>query len=445
MTAQPDSEIPLRESVARFITSDVDVLIDSQDGETGYRMREENEPDREPRSGSDEYKHEQVCRPEELDQAVNVNIAVERFVAETNNQLRKGTQADYCAAFRAFAEFVDLEKFTRRQLRGPKGNALLKDFVLKNIPKRSQRWYVAALKSVWTRAIDKGFPLDTRQDLGKLPPIQRRTSPPNEIVKEWKRALDNERDAYLRLIWLLIAQHGWRPSHVSRLKWSNVRLDAAGRPTEIIADGHTEGFKTAAPIAAALTKQVVDALLEWRAIYPGEVAPEKLILPRRLANGEYLEPKKIDGKRSPKRSENLMEMITPELLRHWRRLQEKWGLPKLRPSSLRHWCATISRKADLSKPATAYLMGHDSSSGGAMRDWYDLPEVAEALDEQRMRLPEGPLGYLDPNLVMVDDVPPSALVLLKDYLGKKIGTLDLVNSLENIRLKTVDQQENMNA
>jgi hypothetical protein len=107
--------------------------------------------------------------------------------------------------------------------------------------------------------------------------------------------------------------------------------------------------------------------------------------------------------------------------------------------------ATISRKADLSKPATAYLMGHDSSSGGAMRDWYDNPEVMEALDEQRVRLPEGPLGYLDPNLVMVDEVRPSALVLLKDYFGKRIGTLDLVNRLEDIRLKTVDQQETMNA
>ena len=432
------------ETPATIIVSETHIHAGPEDGEnSGLDVR--HVPELEPQLGTDEHEHEQVCRPEEFDQTVNVDAVVERFKAETNNQLRQSTQEYYGSAFRAFAKFANLEDFTVRQLRGPKGNALLKDFLRSNIPQRSQRWYVAALKSVWTRAIDKGFPLDTRQDLGKLPPIQRRSSPPNEIVKEWKRGLDNERDVYLRLIWLLIAQHGWRPSHVSRLKWGNVRLDATGRPAEIIADGHTEGFKTAAPIAAALTKQVVDALVEWKAIYPGEVAPEKLILPRRSANGDYCAPRLIHGRRSLKRSKNPLEMTTLELSRHWWRLQKKWGLRKLRPCDLRHWVATISRKADLSKPASAYLMGHDSSSGGAMRDWYDNPEVMEALDEQRMRLPEGPLGYLDPALVMVDEVPPSALVLLKDYFGKRIGTLDLVNRLEDIRLKTVDQQETLNA
>jgi integrase len=253
--------------------------------------------------------------------------------------------------------------------------------------------------------------------------------------------MDNERDPYLRLIWLLIAQYGLRPSHVSRLRWGNIRLDSEGNQTEIVADGHTEGFKTAAPVAAALTKQVVDALLEWKAIYPGEVGSEKLILPRRLANGQYRGPKTLNTAHDPRRSKNPLEMTTGELLGHWMRLQKKWGLPKLRPHELRHWVASVCRKTDLSKPASAYLMGHDSASGGAMRDWYDNPAVIEALDEQRMRLPEGTLGYLDPNLVLVDEVPPSALALVKDYFAKRVGTLELVNRLEDIRLKTVEQRE----
>ena len=140
-----------------------------------------------------------------------------------------------------------------------------------------------------------------------------------------------------------------------------------------------------------------------------------------------------------------MGMITDELLDHWRHLQKKFGLPRLLPHDLRHWVATTCRKADLSKPSTAFLMGHDSASGGAMRDWYDNPEVMEALDEQRTRLPEGPLGYLDPNLVLVDEVPPSAVALLKQYFEQKIGTLEFVNRVEQIRLKTAEQHEVMNA
>lgn len=80
-----------------------------------------------------------------------------------------------------------------------------------------------------------------------------------------------------------------------------------------------------------------------------------------------------------------------------------------------------------------------------MRDWYDNPAVIEALDEQRMRLPEGTLGYLDQNLVLVDEVPPSALALVKNYFAKRVGTLELVNRLEEIRLKTVEQREVLNA
>ena len=348
-----------------------------EDGENSS-LDGRNEPELEPRLGTDEYK--QLFSQEELDQTVNIDTVIERFMTETNNMLKEDTRAGYCTVFKNFAEFADLGSLTRRQLRGPKANALLREFLLSHVPRRSQRWCAAALKSIWTNTIDKGFPLDTRHDLGKLPPIQRRSSPPDEVVRVWKRAMDNERDPYLRLIWLLIAQYGLRPSHVSRLRWGNIRLDSEGNQTEIVADGHTEGFKTAAPVAAALTKQVVDALLEWKAIYPGEVGSEKLILPRRLANGQYRGPKTLNTAHDPRRSKNPLEMTTGELLGHWMRLQKKWGLPKLRPHELRHWVASVCRKTDLSKPASAYLMGHDSASGGAMRDWYDNPAVIEALE-----------------------------------------------------------------
>ena len=401
---------------------------------------EHNETMHEPRHGTGE--SETILSREEFDQTVNLEAVVRRFSDRTCNQLKSGTQLDYIRAFRLFADHACLQEYTPRQLRGPKGNTLIKDFILANVPLKSRRWYVAALRTVWISAIDKAFPLDTRRDLGRLPTIERGTSPPDGTVREWKMALDNERDPYLRLSWLLVSQFGLRPSHVCRLKWRNVDSDKDGRPVAIHANGSDEGFKTCAPVAAALPKEVSDAMVAWKFAYPEEITPDKLILPRRSAKGKYGPPKEPEQgrRRSAKRSSNLLEITTAEFLDHWRRMQVKWGLPRLRPSGLRHWVATVCRKVDMSKPATAYLMGHDSAAGGAMRDWYDNPAVLEALDEQRMRLPEGPLGYLDPKLVLVDDVPPSALVLVKDYFQGKVATLDMVNRLEAIRLKSVEHR-----
>jgi len=232
--------------------------------------------------------------------------------------------------------------------------------------------------------------------------------------------MENEPDPYYRLLWLFIAQFGWRPSHVRLLKWRNLQLEDSGKSFAIIADGTTEGFKSSSPVAVRLPPNVVNALEEWMGEI-GRTEPDLPILPWRSANG-ILEHKRHQAE----------QMFN----KHWRCIEHKWRLPYLRPSQVRHWVATTARKAGLSKQATAYLMGHDPTQGGSMRDWYDSPQLADIFIEQEDGLPNGPLGLLDPPVVEFDDgLPREAISLLNRYLAGEIGGIDLLGSLERIRLE----------
>jgi len=351
--------------------------------------------------------------------ALRTEDVLRRFTESSRARLRPETIVRYCWIFRRLAKTVRLELLTRRQLAGPRGRRILLEH-LERIPRPSWRPILAALKAVWTIGLDLPWPLDSKRDLGRLPPIRRRESPPDERVKAWADALVHESDPYGRLLWLLVAQHGWRPSHVCRLKWHHVRLNSAGRPVAIVADGTEAGFKTSASVAARLAPDVVEALEAWRRVAP-KVLPELPILPWRSYAGRIEPPKEHDSQ---------------SLWVAWRRLRKKWDLPALRPVDLRHWCATACRRAGLSKQASACLMGHDPAAGGAMRDWYDRPHIEDMLAEQAERLPRGPLGLLEPAAVMLaDGVPKEAAEVLRAYLAEEIGTFELATSLERIRLK----------
>jgi integrase len=206
------------------------------------------------------------------------------------------------------------------------------------------------LKAVWSFGLNLPWPIDARRDLGKLPRTRRGESPSDAVMAAWKEAISHEPNLRLQLEWLLIAQHGWRPSHVTRLRWRNVRYDESGKPIAIVADGSQEGFNTSSPVAARLAPDVVEALDAWRKITP-EPLPDRPVLPWGAGR-----PGSSRGQ-SPK-----------TVTRHWKLLQKRWKLPPLRPVDVRHWVSGACRRADLSKQASAYLMGHDPTQGGAMRD-----------------------------------------------------------------------------
>ncbi len=371
-----------------------------------------NEPSKEPELGTDEGAQ---LSGGVGDESLRVSDITERFKESTVVRLRKETQDTYLIVLRRFAKSANLETFTKRQLATRMGKRLILKY-LEEIPIPSRRYQLAALKSLWMKGIDLPWPIDPRADLGKLPTVGRRRSPPDVTVQAWHEAMSHEKDVYLALEWSLIAYFGWRPSHVCKLKWKHVQYDKNGYPTVIAASGAEERFKTDAPIAASIPREVAELLIEWKKSTPYGL-PDHLVLPWRSLAGQYANRPQ-----------------SPNILRHqWSRLERKWSLPQLRPCECRHWVATACRKLGLSKQASALMMGHDSCTSGEMRDRYDNPEENELVEEQHVQMPNGTLGLLGGHAEVTDTLPKGAVDLLTDYMTGLIGTMDFATNIERLR------------
>ncbi len=353
---------------------------------------------------------------------LNLSAVLERFANNTRLRLKESSsQRDYRRAFARFARNGGLESFTRRQLAGPRGKALILAH-LERIPLRSRRWTLAALRAVWMQGLGLPWPIDPKQDLGRLPRVDRRRTPPDTDVRPWARAISDEKDPYLRLLGLLLAQYGWRPgSQLARLKWRNVEYDPAGRPVAIVASGVDEGFKTYSSIVAWLPPDVVAAIEAWRKASP-DSSPERPILPWRGTT------RKVVAAR---------EHNDASVRRLLKSLEAKWALPHLRPVDFRHFVATACRRAGLSVPASAQWQGHDPTNGGAMRDVYDNPD--DTFAEQSARLPRGPLGLLEPVQVDVTaDVSPGVLEVARELMAGRIGAIEAAMRLEALQRRTAN-------
>jgi integrase len=315
-----------------------------------------------------------------------------------------------------------MSKLTRRQISSNKGKELLLKF-LENEKPRTRRFSNAMLKSVWSYGLNLPYPIDSRRDLGKLPKVGRRCSPPDALIEQWARAVEKEEDLYLKLLVMSVMLHGWRPSHVCKLKQRNVRLDAGGMPVAIIANGYDEGFKTNAPIIAHLCENYSNSLMEFRKCL-NSTLPERPLLPFRSTTGVV----SLDR-----------EMTVDGFSRQWGRFRKKHCLPKLRPVDLRHWTASVYRRAGLSKVASAAFLGHYPSYGGSMRDWYDSPQDEDILREQQERLPDGTLGFLFPKIEITQGIPEEMLGVLGDYIAGKIGTMDMASQMETFRLRLLEK------
>lgn len=381
-----------------------------------------NEPVHEPQHGTGE---DEIGREtDEANGPVNISAVVERFVEETRARLKADTQTQYASAFRRFARHASLDKISRRQLATAKGRKLLLEY-LRSLPRISCRARIAHLKAVWVFGLNLPWPIDTKRDFGRLPKANRRTTPPDRTIAVWGEKISHEPDLRLRLQWTLIAQHGWRSSHLTHLRWRNVRFDDAGKPSSIVADGTQEGFKTSAPIAARLAPDVIEALDAWRKV-GREPLPEWPIFP----SGETPGPRMYNGRTG-----------TLLIRRHFLRLEKRWKLPPLRPVDVRHWVAKACREAGLSKQASAYLMGHDPTQGGSMRDWYDNPQIEDILAEQAMKLPYGPLNALGgASVELTEGLPSDAVALMQDYMKGKIGTMEFATKAEAFRLRWASSQ-----
>jgi integrase len=274
----------------------------------------------------------------DADAKMNLTEVEKRFFDATRIGLKASSQRYYFDRFRKMIRVVHLGDYSKRQLAGPIGKRLILDYI-STVSKPSVRTQLAAIKRVWMNGIGLPWPIDAKMDIGKLPKVERESTPPNQPVQEWAKSLSIEKDPYLKLVWLFMAQHGWRPSHATGVRWSDVRYDDLGHPCAIRTTGARAEFKTYAPVAVSLAPDVIQALEEWRKIHPNPNG-NAWILPHRGLTG------KLDVNR---------RMKTRHFEKLWQCVQEKYGLPKLRPKDLRHWVSTACRKAGLSKPASNYL------------------------------------------------------------------------------------------
>jgi integrase len=391
---------------------------DSEDGEISLPPERENEESCKHPAGKDGARDTKTTFEAADELPLRVVNVLERFKQQAITRLKPVSVEAYEWSFKRFAESVGLESYTRRQLAGPKGRMLILTH-LEKLPKPSWRWTIASLKPVWTRGLNLAWPISKWDLPTKLPKVQRRQSPNDADVKLWAEELAKEKDTYLRLVWLLVSQHGWRPSHVCRIKWRNIEYDGRGKPATIVAN---EDFKTCSPIAARLAPDVVEALEAWKTEMKNP-SPDEPIMPWRDIKGQLTRGR---------------EQTSGEFIVHWQRLERKWKLPKLCPVHLRHWVAGISSdRAELSKQATALMMGHDATQGGNMTDWYNNPQTKVMLAEQAEKLPYGPLGLLNPPTVEIEgELSKEEASLVKAYRTGQLGTMEFAAAMEKeVRLQ----------
>jgi hypothetical protein len=80
-------------------------------------------------------------------------------------------------------------------------------------------------------------------------------------------------------------------------------------------------------------------------------------------------------------------------------------------------------------------IGHDAADG-SMRDWYDNPRLEDIFEEQSAKLPDGPLGLLEPpEIKLISGLSPKAVTILQTYLSGKIGTMEFASRIEALRLE----------
>ena len=393
-------------------------LTGGVDGDNTPSGDERNEPELEPQLGTGGSGQSQnLCG---LDIPLRTEAIIERFNNHPTVRMQAAsTRKVYSHMFRRLAKAKNIESYTRRQLAGPKGQRLILEHIVDNIPLRSRKSSLSGIEKVWKFGLNLPWPVDTERDIGKLPRVNRRHSPPDAPVRAWYDCIQHEPNPYLKCLWLIMAQSGQRPSTVAKLRWRHVTYDEHDRPCAIIANGADEGFKTFADVAFRIPDDLADALIEVRKSL-GEPSDDDPILPWMDGHG---------------RVQQTRETTTVKIRGHWSRLGEKYGLPRLLPVDMRHWVASKCREEPrLHEQARALLMGHEQPINN-MGDHYDNLDVETNLERQAERFPHGPLGmFAQPSVELMGDIPGELISALIDYRENRIKGSAVMDLLDTWRM-----------
>jgi len=125
----------------------------------------------------------------------------------------------------------------------------------------------------------------------------------------------------------------------------------------------------------------------------------------------------------------------------WKRFQKKHLLNRLRPVDLRHWVATIYRKAGLPMAARNALQGHKFRNEN-QGEGYDNPQDVDLLAEQERILPYGPIGFICPKMEVTQALPVELTDALAGCLKGEILPSLLAEKVTAYLIRQIKKPEN---
>jgi hypothetical protein len=201
-------------------------------------------------------------------------------------------------------------------------------------------------------------------------------------------------------------------------------------------------YKTNSVIVAAIFPEVADALLAIRKMEGYDSSPEKPILPYRYSvTGKFVSSDLIKSKKSTGRKHQYIIRTTPseqrpaDLRVHWNNMMKKHGF-SLRMRDCRHFVTKKCKDIGLTgvdRDVASRLTGHDPDPGANMQDWYSAKSIEEIIDQQKMRLPDGPLGQLYADVQITSDIPSELTGYWQKYLKGEIDTFEMVRRVEALK------------
>jgi len=361
---------------------------------------------------------------EDQDALVDTESTIARFKDNSRARLKDSSRDQYVFTWKAFVRHAKLSRYSKRQLRGARGKRLLLDY-LETVPKPSWQSKIAHLKAVWRGGLElEGFPL-TKWDLPKLPPVGKRYSPEKPVVRVWADAMEKQDDLYLKVLWLLHAQLGLRPSHVAHLRWADVVRDAEGRPYGLDAKGKDGRFKSHADVRAWFPPDVAAAMDAWERATPARGA-DNPILPWKDGWGRFHDKEHLTRER----------IVCLWNAFRTRKRREGVELPKLNRVDLRHFVKSAGHDARMEEVAL-YLMQGQEPPG--MAGQYDNPKDPEQIfDRQRSALPTGALGTLQaPRVEIVSGPTEAVTALVTAYMDGEMSSRDFQDRVEALRFEAL--------
>jgi len=331
----------------------------------------------------------------------------------------KSTLDGYGRVFTKFWELKELEGKTKAQLSQQWMRQAIIDFVLDEVKPASQHRTVMALKSVLTRGAGVPWLVHEDEDFGRFAKPVKRQPPPEDTVRKWAEIVHQVKDPVRRVLLYFTIDYGWRPTHSTGVRWSNIKEDEDGKMLALVNDGREGLFKYDEPIQVALNDREVEALQELRK--QTHAGHNDFIIPNVGLLGKPNKGRNGKGAVSP-------TMGTPMVDKFFMDIEQLYDLPHLTPVDFRHYAISVcidehDERNGLKTISRHRMQGHEYKElGDAMAGTYNDKDWELVIDNQKMVFPDGILGrLLGPKVPCHEDAIPAGIAQAwEDYKAGKL-------------------------